>query len=459
MLINHYCYFKILLLGLLLGSVRITPCHSSAFNLKNIAGDSHRCVDCAIVGGGPGGLATAIALSSSSPSSSIAIFEKDRFEPKGSTVAISPSGWKSIAGLDHGDGSLTTKLKETGVAVSAFENRPWLEEKDIDIQRTGKLGRLRTFVEERLCALKRKVTELFLTGRVHMWHDVRVALFEYAKERYLASRNVTSTDVDENSVGVDLLVNLGLTLEKIKSLSPSEEEDGARFELSFKSISSVEEIKIRARFLIACDGVQSPVRSILPNEPDVLLSEERSLWRGTAPNVLCSPGLATFFLGSRDSNSAGRSDAIFPSGKNAGLSWTVISDHAEPQRSDSNDESKRRVLRVIESMGKDSHNFKRFKEVIDDSPVIIENKLYVRDFDKPWEASYDGLIYVGDSAHPIRPTGEGIALALEDAYVLAKVVSEVGLSVKAFREYESERYESVKAISEKARKFAESRYD
>jgi 2-polyprenyl-6-methoxyphenol hydroxylase-like FAD-dependent oxidoreductase len=251
-------------------------------------------------------------------------------------------------------------------------------------------------------------------------------------------------------------VNLNLSLEDIQPLSPSEQQDGAKFVLSFKNVVSGEELKARARHVVACDGIKSRVRSLLPKEPDILLAENKSVWRGLAPTVSTS-GKATFYTGKSGGNTAGRTGLIFPGGKNVGSSWTVISD-VEDQRSESEEESRRRVLKVVESMGKDSNNFKLFKQIIEESSVIIESKLHIRDFDKPWESAYDGLIYVGDSAHPVRPTGQGTALAVEDANVLGKVILKCGLCDKAFREYENERYEPIKNISEKIRNMAESFY-
>jgi len=82
----------------------------------------------------------------------------------------------------------------------------------------------------------------------------------------------------------------------------------------------------------------------------------------------------------------------------------------------------------------------------------------VRDFDKPWKSSYDGLAYTGDAAHPVRPTGEGTALAFEDAKVLGEVVAKYGLSVEALRAYEDMRYEPVKRISDEVRRLAKASY-
>ena len=409
----------------------------------------HRIIDCAIIGGGPGGLATAIAISKSSPSSSIAIFERDGFQPKGASIQISSSGWKSLANLDS---SVVPKLEDTGVPVTAVDLRSWTNVKEED----EKNSRLKKYIKKPLTKLKSRITQFLFSkvvSRTHLWHDVRVVLRQHAEELY------TSDDSKSKAA----FINLNLNLEYIQSLSTgtssssssSQDDDEARFELIFKNAESGEEMKVRTKYVFACDGTNSKVRSILPNEPDTLLSENKSVWRGMAPNIPTST--ATFYRGQQDSDTAGRSALIFPGGKSAGSSWTVISD-VEDERANTEEESRRRVLKVVETMGTNSENYKRMKQVIDDSNIIIENKLQVRDFDKPWESSYDGLIYIGDSAHPVRPTGEGTALAFEDANVLGQVVSKYGLGVKALRQYENKRYEPVKTISEKVRTGAQNFY-
>lgn len=422
--------------------------NSSAFSARTENNSRQQCIDCAIVGGGPAGLATAIAISNSSPSSSIAIFERDQFQPKGASIQISGLGWKSIDALD-GDGLLMKKLKESSVKVTSVDFKPWKKKEDQAI--VGRRARLRDFLTKRLSKVKRKVMKTMASRvitRVHLWHDVRLILCEHAKNQYCGCKNAG----DNNGDGSQPLLNLGLHLENIQPLLPSEQEDGARYLLSFKNMISGEELEARVKHIVACDGIKSKVRSILPNEPDVLLAENKSVWRGVAPSISTS-GMATFYGG----NDAGQSGLIFPGGKNAGSSWTVISD-VEDQRSNSEEESRSRVLKVVKTMGKDSDNFKLFKQLIDDTSSVIESKLHVRDFEKPWESAYDGIIFVGDSAHPVRPTGEGTALAFEDATVLMTVISKFGLSDKAFREYESERYEPVKIISEKISQSARNFY-
>lgn len=388
-------------------------------------------VDCAIIGGGPAGLAAAIAISKSSPSSSIAIFERDQFQPKGASIQISKPGWESIAQLDP---ALLDKLKETSVPVTAVELKPFDSPKsskpkksfaNISIQVVSFIFRL----------LRRAVTH------THLWHDVRMVLADQAKHLYSYSEGTPSD-----------LIYTNCSLKRIKVLNDDVQDDnandgqhGSRFELVLDANNH--ERTVKAKFLFACDGTKSRTRSLLPKEPDILLAENKSVWRGTARNI-STFGKATFY---KDDENGGRSALIFPAGRDAGSSWTVISE-AEDGKSETDQEARDRVLRIV----KDCDEI--LKRAIDDSPIIIENKLQVRNFDLPWGSAYDGLIFIGDSAHPVRPTGEGTALAFEDARVLGEMIAEHGLSVKVLRAYEDERYEPVKIISEKVRASAQGFY-
>lgn len=425
--------------------------------------DEPRCVDCAIIGGGPAGLAASIAVSKSSPSSTVAVFERDSFEPKGASIQISKPGWESLEELD-GDGALVKELRKTSVPVKSVSIKSWKggggEMDGVDEQRRTK------GLRERLKSTSSKVLKpvmnlLFRTvvnrQGVHLWHDVRIVLAKRAIGIYDSNRSARGHDRDT-------LIHANCTLVNIRPLEPGHgEDDGSRFELTFKHSSGSDEedsFRVRAKVLLACDGTMSRVRSLLPDEPDVLLSENKSVWRGMARNY-DSRGEATFYRGAAGDDTAGRSALIFPGGRGAGSSWTVISD-VEDGRSESIEEARRRVMSVLETMGTDDNpEYEKLRRVVEGSNVVIENKLHVRDFDVPWESSYDGLAYLGDAAHPVRPTGEGTALALEDARVLRRVVSsEFGgkLCAKALRRYEEERYAPVKEVSERVRARAEKFY-
>ena len=83
-----------------------------ALNVRN--------VDVAIVGGGPGGLAAAIALRKVAKDASIAVFERDPIlawdgPRKGASIAISGKGWKAIKAIDA---EAATGMVASGVPVS-----------------------------------------------------------------------------------------------------------------------------------------------------------------------------------------------------------------------------------------------------------------------------------------------------------------------------------------------------
>ena len=386
-------------------------------------------------------LATSIAISNASPSSTIAIYEQDAFEPKGASIQISRSGFDSIKQLDA---SILPKLEAVSVPVTDVETKSWAGDDNDTEQQTAVVvnqlpGGIRSTLK-RVSTKAKKIIFRAVLNRIHLWHDVRIIFANQACEIYA-----------NNQGNTEPLLNPNCKLIGIRSLIEGED----RFELAFQHATSGEEMTVRTKYLFACDGIKSQVRELLPSEPDILLSENKSVWRGMAPHFNAK-GRATFYRGTVDDSTAGRSALVFPGGKGAGSSWTVISD-IEDGKSESIEEAKARVLKVVQTMGTENCNL--LTKIIQDSNVVVENKLHVRDFDIPWESAYDGLIYLGDAAHPVRPTGQGAALAFEDAAVLCRVIVEQGgLSIAALRKYESERFLPVKEVSEAIRTRADAFY-
>ena len=432
------------------GTPSATTTVSTASTNQNI-----KCVDCAIIGGGPAGLAASIAVAKAAPSRTIAIYERDSFQPKGASIAISAAGWNSIKQMDL---VLVKEIKKTSSPVTSVEIKAWHGD-----ETKNEKGKRQIIFK---IGLRVAVSVLrFFKGAVnytHLWHDVRMVLAERANEVYHAedaedaedesgtnanANNNANDNASDNSHGGTKLLNLNCSLENIRPLEVSDlatQQEGARFKITVNENGQPK--IVHAKIVIACDGSMSKVRALLPNEPDVLIDEHKSVWRGVTPTS--TNGEATFYA---DKNT-GRSAIIFPAGKSSGASWTVIS-QAEAGKSTTDAEARSRLAKVIGDLNDDA-----FKQAIDDSPIVIENKLHVRDFDKPWKSSYDGLAYVGDAAHPVRPTGEGTALAFEDTNVLGGVVAEYGLTVEALRAYEDKRYEPVKRISDQVRKQAQLSY-
>ena len=69
-----------------------------------------------LVGGGPCGLATAIALNLARPTLNICVFERDDLGPKGASIQISKSGWTALKAIDR---VVSRRIRrETGTPVT-----------------------------------------------------------------------------------------------------------------------------------------------------------------------------------------------------------------------------------------------------------------------------------------------------------------------------------------------------
>jgi 2-polyprenyl-6-methoxyphenol hydroxylase-like FAD-dependent oxidoreductase len=95
--------------------------------------------------------------------------------------------------------------------------------------------------------------------------------------------------------------------------------------------------------------------------------------------------------------------------------------------------------------------FQDWKEVISelitntDEASIIQTDLYDRIPTRPWGKG--NITLLGDAAHPMLPTlGQGACTALEDALVVTKCLQAEYDVVKAFEQYELQRFARVKSI-------------
>ena len=217
----------------------------------------------AIIGGGPCGLATALALAKApclQGCGRIAIFEKDEFELSESRVRISQNGWAALEAIDA---DTTAAIRDTGVEVNSVK--------------------FMSFAGDILNTFKSKSTSIY------RWHDVRSAL----------RRSVSSSLPDALRSGHELI-------------AISEENDAVTLRFSTGS----GETEVRAKLVLACDGTHSTVRALSPDPACLLDDEGKSIWRGTAPTVDCE-GVSSLY------RSAGVTVGVNPAGLH-GASWTVI---------------------------------------------------------------------------------------------------------------------------------------
>lgn len=109
------------------------------------------------------------------------------------------------------------------------------------------------------------------------------------------------------------------------------------------------------------------------------------------------------------------------------------------------EEKKQHCLSVIE----DSPDWLKETVAATDANKMLEHGVWVRYAeDIPSGSLGDGRVsLVGDAFHPVRPTGQGVNTALEDAHALAFAVAQLGVTKEALRKYEGERIDRVKSVA------------
>jgi 2-polyprenyl-6-methoxyphenol hydroxylase-like FAD-dependent oxidoreductase len=265
---------------------------------------------------------------------------------------------------------------------------------------------------------------------VNLWHSVRCTL---------AARAVA------------LLGPASLQAGALASVSPS---PAGGFSLTFSGAPPVS-----ARVVLACDGASSATRLLCPLEPqagELLADEGKSVWRGLAPGV--AAGGAAFFL--RDAEEELLA-VTFPAG-DGGSSWTVAAKALEGKSKGPAD-ALERLLGVLPPRDPSYEPLERLYRCVEATPAgAIENRLKIRRFGEgapPFGAATSGLAFLGDAAHPVRPTGEGIALALEDAWALGDVVKRAGgVGPDQLRAYEVGRLPRVRQVSGRVKRVADAYY-
>lgn len=460
--------------------------HSWVHAARNAFSPVPSSVDVAIIGGGPCGLATAIALSKAPVmrGCTVRVFERDYLEPKGAAVSLSPLAWRALEAIDA---TVAAQIRREGSPVVAVEMRP-LHRAAADSSMNGAGDSAGAgagaSAHQAVLALWSDWLRLFGLGpRVQttfLWHDVRSLLAQRARQ-LLGARVLCS---GYELVGLEPSAEqhgerAGITLRFRRSGARHAAADGNAGDSSGGGngggSGSGEDIFCHARLVLACDGVQSAARAAAPSGPRaaaVLLDEEKSVWRGVAPGVDVR-GVATFYK-----DGGGRMGLLFPAGKGRGASWTVTAP-AVPGRARDGADARARLWAALGASEPSSAGGgaagstangaqravvdERFAAALAASSNVVEHRLVSRNWDAPWHSGVEHLAYLGDAAHPLRPTGEGLALALEDAWTMGRLAADAPtadafLTPRTLRSYESARLARVRAVAEATSAAAKASY-
>lgn len=385
-------------------------------------------VDVAIVGGGPTGLATAIALSKAPALAgrSIVIFERDAFDPKGAIVGISEMAWAALGNIDT---RLARQVRRKGSPVRAFVSEPLDAaapqlERPNDTPPPNPVARALSVGYRWLRARLSKPAAI-----TFRWHDVRMSLANRFKEL----RGADAVRGEHELVGMD---------------AAAEGAEPGYVQLAFarRATPDAPRLLVRARLVIAADGVRSAARECSSHGPRAAalwIDEGKSIWRGIAPS-LSLHAVSTYLV---EPGGNGRIGMLFPAGRGKGSSWAVTAPAAAGRAADG-DEARARLFAALPARP----HAKLVAAINATQGGVIENKLLARNWSLPFGSGLARLAYAGDSAHPLRPTGQGLALAFEDAWTLGRLAADAPsadafLTPATLRAYEQRRFERVRAVS------------
>jgi FAD-dependent urate hydroxylase len=194
--------------------------------------------------------------------------------------------------------------------------------------------------------------------------------------------------------------------------------------------------------LLGCDGLRSTVRAqVMPDAPAPRFSGLLDYGGFARIGAPFPPGVNVMVFGRR---------AFFGSFTTpAGDTWWF---HNGPPGGEEAD-SKQRLL----ELHRDDPSW--IRDLIEATPEVLGPwPLHELDAMKRWS---DGRVcLLGDAAHAMSPSaGQGAALALEDAMVLARCLRDVDDPARAFAAFERERRPRVDAIARQARRNSNGKAD
>jgi salicylate hydroxylase len=196
--------------------------------------------------------------------------------------------------------------------------------------------------------------------------------------------------------------------------------------------------------LIGADGVKSAVRARFFGHDDPQFTGHVA-WRGQVP----AERLASLKLppGSSVAAGPGRSFVRYPMARGALINWVAFACRSGWSAESWSQRASREEVRA-EFAGW----YPEIGAIIDATPedAVFKWGLFGR---APLPAWADGPVaLIGDAAHPMLPyMGQGAAMAIEDAVILARCLSASSSIAEAFQRYQAARIARVAMITEESR--------
>ncbi|KAL0018623.1 hypothetical protein WJX79_002055 [Trebouxia sp. C0005] len=440
-------------------------------------------VDVAIIGGGPGGLAAAAAVTSAFGNTlRVQVYESQKsYQPQGSVIALAVNCQNALEAIHP---SLLSRFTKQGILIH--------EQIHCDI--TGKVVRATENSDQAISELEQKYRKRPVAIG---WHECRQLLF------------------DQLPPG---------TVEFDKQMTHYEEDDKG-IVLHFDRGQPA----VHAKVLVGADGYFSKVRAqCLDDGPPTF--NESVLWRarvgwqegmpgGNSVVKYTLPGMHMWSPAAESRGALVMPMGTMESTRDKGWTWILMAPMADVEKAGVHFDPNARTAKAIQGDTASRSALENALKVFRDFPpalmnivrttdpsTVTQHGLYMRDLshihidakqthseasgaDKE-NSSCDGLqsitseqvsdqkskaakkaegetgpyskgvwgrgrvTLVGDAAHATINNGQGFCLAVEDGVVLAWHLRAQGLSTKALRRYEEERVPRVKTVYEKGKSAA-----
>ncbi|KAL0018627.1 hypothetical protein WJX79_005682 [Trebouxia sp. C0005] len=385
-------------------------------------------LDVAIVGGGPGGLASAAAIVSALGNGvRVKVYESMKgYRLQGSGVGLNANAQRALEAIDP---DLLARFRCHGTLVNSS--------KLFNLQGDF-TGQYRSFKEDQAKLEDKYGIRPFVLG----WHEIRQLLYEHLPPD-LVEFDKQLTHYDSDKDGVTLHFDRG---------QPS----------------------VHAKVLVGADGYFSKVRAQClddgpPQFANMVMWRARIGWQEGMPEPNVS-------MGYRDPASTGLSHPfamIFQMGtleksKDRSWTWILAAPMETVQKAGVDFNPDTRTVTAIQGDAASGNALENAMRVFADFPqplldivkstdptTVTQHGLYIRALGSAPEpkapassAVQDSsqVILLGDAAHATIPNGQGLCLAVEDAVVLAWHLRRQGFTPQALRSYEQERLPRVKMI-------------
>jgi salicylate hydroxylase len=338
-----------------------------------------------------------------------------------------------IVGAGLGGLTLALGLLQSGQSVQIFESAPTLEEVGAGISVPPNALKLlwRLGLKDKLASLAclPELGEIRVgeTGKVIGTSQFGDALAERYGAPYAQMHRA-----DLQLALIEAVLAIDPNCLKLNSTVESCENTQSGVTAVVRSQGAAREVSGRA--LVACDGIRSAIRQQLFSADEPRFTRHVA-WRCIIPRE----NVPAEFWSSKSLISIGhrRQLAVYPISNGEALNCVAVDGDTDWRQ-----ESWSQRGDVNELQALFSHFDERCRAVLAAVPAdgCFKWAIYDRD---PLDTWCDGNIaLLGDAAHPMTPyLGQGAAIAIEDAFVLARALSNADSVADAFDDYQSQRIE------------------